>query len=143
MSRSKKKSIAGGITTASSEKNDKKIWHKIFRRKNKILENKVNSIDNEIEFFQIKETSDPWKMDKDGKIIYFSDLEVRKNIDLIIKKLEDNIIKTDISLGKYFAEKYIKEMCLYFKKNKNGLKSISNEEKNKFIEYFLNKYRRK
>jgi hypothetical protein len=37
MSRSRKKNAVGGITSASSEKYDKKLWHKKYRRKNKIL----------------------------------------------------------------------------------------------------------
>ena len=65
MSRSKKKHNIGGFTTAPSERDDKNIWHKIFRRKNKVILKKVDK--EETVFVIEKEVSDPWKMDKDGK----------------------------------------------------------------------------
>ena len=68
MSRSRKKTNRGGVTTAPSEKDDKKLWHKIFRRKNKTA---LKKADNKETVFVIeKEVSDPWKMDKDGKTTY-------------------------------------------------------------------------
>jgi len=53
-----------------------KRWYKIFRRKNKILLNNTDS--DEIVFVEIKETSNPCLMAKDGKIVYFSDKERRE-----------------------------------------------------------------
>jgi len=64
MSRSKKKHNIGGVTTAPSEKNDKNIWHKIFRRKNKTLVKKAN---DETLFVTENDVIDVWQMDKDGK----------------------------------------------------------------------------
>ena len=71
MSRSKKKHPIRGITSASSEKEDKKMWHRAFRRKNTqlLLSEKQKSPDAAEAPFPIpKEMSDPWKMDKDGKV---------------------------------------------------------------------------
>ena len=65
MSRSRKKTNMGGVTTAPSERDDKKIWHKIFRRKNRVILKKADK--EETIFVTKKEVSDPWKMDKDGK----------------------------------------------------------------------------
>ena len=79
MSRSKKKLAGGGITTASSEKDDKKIWHKIFRRKNKALV-KHDGKDTEIIYPIEKEVSDPWLMDKDGKGICHIEKEAEEKI---------------------------------------------------------------
>ena len=77
MSRSRKKHNIGGVTTAASEKDDKKQWHKVFRQKNRILLNTVPET-GETVFVTEKETSDPWKMSKDGKTIKSSDNEKRK-----------------------------------------------------------------
>ena len=76
MSRSKKKHNIGGITTAHSEKADKKLWHKIFRRKNRVVLNKTDG--EETVFVTEKETSDPWKMSKDGKTIKTTEKDKRK-----------------------------------------------------------------
>jgi hypothetical protein len=65
MSRSKKKHNIGGVTTAPSERDDKNIWHRIFRRKNRAALNKADG--EETVFVIEKEVSDPWRMDKDGK----------------------------------------------------------------------------
>ena len=68
MSRSRKKHNRGGVTTAPSERDDKNIWHKIFRRKNKTALKKADN--GETVFVTEKEVSDPWRMDKDGKTFY-------------------------------------------------------------------------
>jgi hypothetical protein len=62
MSRSFTRSPAGGITCARSEKDDKKRWHRIYRRVCAI------SLGLEKELLPaIREESDPWSMAKDGK----------------------------------------------------------------------------
>jgi hypothetical protein len=62
MSRSRKKTPKTGITTADSEKNDKRLANRLFRRKTKSqLKN------GESPFINIKEVSDVWLFDKDGK----------------------------------------------------------------------------
>lgn len=62
MTRSRKKTPKSGMTTAESEKEDKKIWHRKWRRKQKqhLDAGGQESIDK-------KEVSDPWAMGKDGK----------------------------------------------------------------------------
>ena len=77
MSRSKKKHNIGGITTASSEKDDKKLWHRIFRRKNKIILKSADDI-TETLFVTENEVMTPWQMSKDGKKINTSDKDGRK-----------------------------------------------------------------
>jgi len=65
MSRSRKKTNRGGTTTAPSEKDNKKLWHKIFRRKNKTVLKKAD--EEETVFVTEREVIDVWQMDKDGK----------------------------------------------------------------------------
>ena len=77
MSRSKKKHNIGGITTAASEKDDKKLWHKIFRRKNKTLLNSADKADETV-FITENGVMTPWQMSKDGKSIRTSEKEKRK-----------------------------------------------------------------
>ncbi|WP_299062970.1 hypothetical protein [uncultured Polaribacter sp.] len=75
MSRSKKKTKIHGITTAKSEKEDKQASNRKFRR---IVKQKVTSEENEIP--QLREVSNVWSFDKDGKI-YNSEMtekELRK-----------------------------------------------------------------
>jgi hypothetical protein len=69
MSRSRKKTNAGGCTTAPSERDDKKIWHKTFRRKNKALLSSADKADEAL-FFTENDIIDTWQMDKDGKTFY-------------------------------------------------------------------------
>jgi len=68
MSRSRKKTNRGGATTAPSEKDNKKLWHKIFRRKNRTALKKADK--EETVFLKEREVIDVWQMDKDGKTFY-------------------------------------------------------------------------
>ena len=62
MSRSKRKTPIMGFTTAKSEKKDKRINNRKLRRKTKV------AMLSEKEILPImKEVSDPWMMQKDGK----------------------------------------------------------------------------
>ena len=64
MSRSRRHTPITGITTARSEAFDKKIWHRAFRAKNRSW----SYVDSEgSPAPHVKESSDPWKMSKDGK----------------------------------------------------------------------------
>ena len=63
MSRSKKKTKIQAITTAKSEKENKQAANRKFRR---IVKQKVTSEKTEIP--QIREISNVWSFDKDGKI---------------------------------------------------------------------------
>lgn len=63
MSRSRRKTPIRGFTTASSEAFDKAYWHRAFRR----AENQRLCTNPESESHHIREFSDPWSMQKDGK----------------------------------------------------------------------------
>jgi hypothetical protein len=62
MSRSRKKTPITGITTATSEKDDKRKANRIFRRVTKVQIKKGDT-----PFIDIKEVSNVWSFDKDGK----------------------------------------------------------------------------
>lgn len=64
MSKSKKKNSIGGILLSPSEKEDKRLYNRRFRRVcRQILE---SDIDVEL-FPHLREHSNPWSMNKDGK----------------------------------------------------------------------------
>ncbi len=75
MSRSRRKSKIRGITTAESEKKDKQEANRKYRRKTKQI---VKNGDDE--FPEIREMSDIWGFEKDGKIYdeNMSDKNLRK-----------------------------------------------------------------
>jgi hypothetical protein len=62
MSRSKKKTPRTGITLAESEKDNKRKANRKFRRRTKIQVQK-----GETELVEMKEISNVWSFDKDGK----------------------------------------------------------------------------
>lgn len=65
MARSRKKTPRRGITTASSEKQDKRLYNRCFRRVSK----QALKINPEREVLpQLREYSNPWSMAKDGKV---------------------------------------------------------------------------
>lgn len=63
MSRSRRKTPIFGITTATSEANDKAAWHRAYRR----AENQRLAAAPETEPHHYRKFFNPWKMDKDGK----------------------------------------------------------------------------
>lgn len=63
MSRSRKKTPIRGITSASSEKDDKRMANRLFRRTTKVQIKKGES-----PFVDKNEVSNVWSFDKDGKI---------------------------------------------------------------------------
>lgn len=63
MSRSRCKNPVHGVTTAASEAYDKARWHRAFRR----AENQRLATRPDSEPHHIREFSDPWSMQKDGK----------------------------------------------------------------------------
>ena len=75
MSRSKKKTKKRAITTATSEKEDKRLANRKIRRKNK-----TKSKLRDEEYHLKKELSNVWSFSKDGKIYdkEMSDKELRK-----------------------------------------------------------------
>ncbi|GEN75179.1 hypothetical protein [Chryseobacterium hagamense] len=62
MSRSRRKNPITGITTAETEKKNKLEANRKFRRLNRIKIHKGN-----FELFQLREISNVWNFDKDGK----------------------------------------------------------------------------
>ena len=79
MSRSRRKRPICGITTARSEKECKKRWHRAYRRKSKTavsstcVENPVLPDENLV--------GNPWKMAKDGKQV----IDPAKNPEIMRK----------------------------------------------------------
>lgn len=75
MSRSEKKTKIRGITTAKSEKENKQDANRKYRR---IVKQKVKSKDSELP--EIREISNVWSFDKDGKIYdpKMTDKDLRK-----------------------------------------------------------------
>lgn len=66
MSRSRRKTPIRGITASDSEKQDKKIWHRRFRRVTRqIIARLESGADIRVPLY--REFSNPWAMDKDGK----------------------------------------------------------------------------
>ena len=64
MSRSRKKTPVAGMTTAVSEKQDKRLYNRRYRRVTK----QMVHVEPERELLpHLREYSDPWGMDKDGK----------------------------------------------------------------------------
>lgn len=69
MSRSFKKTPKGGITTAKSEKKDKQLWHRSFRRVHRVKLNQ-SALETQGESFNmpvVREFHNMWSMSKDGK----------------------------------------------------------------------------
>ena len=64
MSRSRRRTPVCGITTADSEKQDKRIANRKLRRKVRV----AIRADAEVELPARREVSNPWCMDKDGKM---------------------------------------------------------------------------
>lgn len=68
MSRSKRKTPIMGYTTCRSEKQDKKLWHKCWRSKQKMALRSPHLLDlDEISPILENEVSNVWAMGKDGK----------------------------------------------------------------------------
>jgi hypothetical protein len=78
MGKSYNKSGYSGITTAASEKDDKKIWHGAMRAKNRVEINAALTQEKEVLSFDEREVSDPWSMNKDGKTYWKNNDESEK-----------------------------------------------------------------
>lgn len=68
MSRSRRKQPISAITTAKSERSDKKLWHKKLRSKEK-QRLKSDDLDNYTPL-TANEVSNPWTFAKDGKLFW-------------------------------------------------------------------------
>lgn len=135
MSRSIKKSTAGGNCGASSEAYDKKQWHRSHRRRNKVIADGL--VDEDAEFVDEKQVSDPWTMAKDGKSGYLTDVEMRKRINA---ELTD-ILNGNLSVTRHwYASGLMKYYNLKKPENLTGLSSAQVEE---YIRVYLKKLKRK
>jgi hypothetical protein len=65
MSRSRRKTPIRGITTAQSEKQDKRIANRRLRRRVR----SALRVDPDAPLPLLREVSNPWRMDKDGKML--------------------------------------------------------------------------
>jgi len=66
MGKSTRKTPIVGITTAASEKDDKRLLNRSLRRINHQI---LKTDENADALKQVKEVIDPWSMAKDGKIL--------------------------------------------------------------------------
>jgi len=78
MSRSRRKTPIGGVTTAGSEKQDKRDYKRRYRR---VAKQAVEAGDESKPLPILREHSDPWSMNKDGKMLF----DPRKNACLLRK----------------------------------------------------------
>ena len=71
MSRSRKKTIAGGITTAASDKIGKRQANRALRRRVNMQLSKIDEDNAEdIVFYVLREASNIYNFPKDGKVYY-------------------------------------------------------------------------
>ena len=71
MSRSHVKNPIRPTCSCKSEKWDKRYWHKRFRKATRTAIKKVSYEDDwDIGIFDCKQVSDPWEMNKDGRILW-------------------------------------------------------------------------
>jgi hypothetical protein len=71
MSKSKKRTSITGITTATSEKEEKRLYNRCYRRKCRMV---LRAFDEDELFPILREHSNVWAMDKDGKNWFDSNL---------------------------------------------------------------------
>lgn len=79
MSRSYKKTPICGLTTAKSDKEDKRLANRLFRRASR---NRIKS--NRELFYRLREVCNVWDFAKDGKIYY--DKEAVKRYPKVLRK---------------------------------------------------------
>ena len=79
MSRSYKKTPITAFTTAKSDKEDKRLANRLFRRASR---NRIKS--NREPFYRLREVCDVWDFAKDGKVYY--DKEAVKRYPKILRK---------------------------------------------------------
>ena len=79
MSRSYKKTPITSFTTAKSDKEDKKLANRLFRRASR---NRIKS--NREPFYLLREVCDVWDFAKDGRVYY--DKEAVKRYPKVLRK---------------------------------------------------------
>ena len=141
MSRSRKKNMAGGWTTSISEKMDKQLWHRAFRRENKTLAKIQILQEAEITFPVIREKSNPWSMSKDGKNLHFTEAEIRRKLDSAIREVK--------KCGFFFRYRsdiwLLEKMCdfLNIPKTNKAISRVRQYDKNRFLQSFINREKSK
>jgi hypothetical protein len=139
MARSYKKHPAGGVTTAHSEKSDKRQWHKKMRAKELQKLNVKNKAEEQV-IPAKKEISDPWKMGKDGKCLHFTEAQVRKSVEGYINSLKKGIdhgsAHYPVDVKGYFLD------C-FKTKDINKILSITDKQKEKLVKYIMKTWTRK
>lgn len=79
MSRSYRKTPITSFTTAKSDKEDKKLANRLFRRASR---NRIKS--NREPFYRLREVCDVWDFAKDGRVYY--DKEAVKRYPKVLRK---------------------------------------------------------
>jgi hypothetical protein len=141
MSRSRKKNIAGGWTTSTSEKEDKYLWHRAFRRENKMLAKIQTLQEDEITFPVIREKSDPWQMSKDGKTFHFTETEIRRKLDSVRKEVLRNGFFYHYRSGMWLLEKMCK--FLNIPQTNKAISHVKQKDIDRFLQYYINWEKRK
>jgi hypothetical protein len=135
MSRSYKHVDYGGYACCRSEASDKKLWHQAFRRRNK---SKLRNLteDDEVEFAHIRQVSDPWTMGKDGKGLWWTANELRKEADEILKELATRK-RWGLSSMRDKVMSHLKV------KNREDLMNLSAKQREAFVQMYLKLRKRK
>ena len=92
MARSKKKNPIHGITTAQSEKEDKRFANRAYRRKVKQMIQPDEIVDD-LTLPQIREISNVWDFAKDGKLWKAKDYWIRHYLICNSETKDDDIIE--------------------------------------------------
>ena len=90
MSRSRRKTPIFGIATVASERQDKDLWHRRFRRHERLA--LVRSAGNGFEAHQTvlaHDVSDPWTMGRDGHRYFSTGDQARKSALLASRTTTD------------------------------------------------------
>ncbi|GHU80944.1 hypothetical protein FACS189468_2190 [Spirochaetia bacterium] len=140
MSRSHKKTAAGGHATSSSEKFDKRTWHKKMRNLELQKLNPQNNVEEQI-LPVVKEVSDPWLMSKDGKGLHFLKTDLRKDIDAYIRSRQNGVYQLvspncSVNVKKYFFDCFRTDDI-------QEIFSLTDEQKEKLIGYITRQWTRK
>lgn len=97
MARSKKKNPIHGITTAQSEKEDKRHANRVYRRKVKQMIKDDEFVDD-LTLPEIREVSNVWAFAKDGKLWKAKDFWLRYHWIWNPESKEDEIIEEIIKM---------------------------------------------
>lgn len=106
MSRSRRKNPIMGYTTCRSEKQDKKLWHKCWRSKQRMALRSPHLLDlDAISPILEHEVSDVWAMGKDGKQ-YFAWYRQKRMAERLAAEQAQNR-REKIKLVKYHLRQFM------------------------------------